>query len=583
MDSDIASGEALHAAALLAVDPVGLGGVLLHTGAGPAREAWTRQLKVLLGPGRALKRMPLQIADERLLGGLDLAATLNSGRPVAQRGLLADCDGGVLLVPMAERLGIGTTARLTIALDRQEVVIERDGLTMCYPARFGVVAFDESVGDDEAVSAPLSDRLALHVHLPESRTSDQPATGCGIEEIEAARRRLAGVTAGDDVLQALCAAAQTLGVASMRAPLLALRVARAAAALDGRDAVDEDDARLAARLVLAPRATMLPPSEEPESEAQPEEPPPEPPEPPEPAEDPPASAPDQALEDRVLDAAKAAIPAGLLMALAAGQRARRRSAAGGRAGVQQLSARRGRPVGTRPGDPVAGARLDLLATLRAAAPWQRVRQLDQPGRAGVQVRRGDFHVTRYQQRSETTTLFAVDASGSAALHRLGEAKGAVELLLAECYVRRDRVALVAFRGQAAELLLPPTRSLVRAKRCLAGLPGGGATPLAAGIEAAALLADQLQRRGDTVVVVLLTDGRANMARDGKSGREHAHNDALAAARQWRTTGATALVLDTSPQPAAQAQSVAVAMGASYLPLPHADARAMSQAVRLAAG
>lgn len=580
MDTDIGLGDAEHAAALLAVDPVGLGGVLLHTSAGPAREAWTRQLKVLLGPGRALKRMPLQIADERLLGGLDLAATLNAGRPVAQRGLLADCDGGVLLVPMAERLGVGTAARLTIALDRQEVVIERDGLTMRYPARFGVVAFDESAGDDEAVSAPLSDRLALHVRLPESRAADRPVAGCTADEVEAARLRLPGVTAGDDMLQALCAAAQTLGVASMRAPLLALRVARAAAALDGRDAVDEDDARLAARLVLAPRATMLPPSEEPEIEEQPEEPPPEAPEQ---AEDQQTSGPEEKLEDRVLDAAKAAIPPGLLIALAAGQLARRRSASSGRAGAQHLSARRGRPVGTRRGDPVAGARLNLLATLRAAAPWQRVRRLEQPGRTGVQVRRGDFHITRYQQRSETTTLFAVDASGSAALHRLGEAKGAVELLLADCYVRRDRVALVAFRGQAAELLLPPTRSLVRAKRSLAGLPGGGGTPLAAGIEAAALLADQLQRRGDTVVVVLLTDGRANMARDGKPGREHAHQDALAAARQWRATGATALVLDTSPQPAAQARAVAVAMGATYLPLPHADARAMSQAVRLAAG
>jgi magnesium chelatase subunit D len=115
----------------------------------------------------------------------------------------------------------------------------------------------------------------------------------------------------------------------------------------------------------------------------------------------------------------------------------------------------------------------------------------------VEVRRDDFRVGRFEQRSQSTTIFVVDASGSSAFNRLAEAKGAVELLLADCYVRRDRVALLAFRGRGAELLLPPTRSLVRAKRSLAGLPGGGGTPLAAGIDAAAALADAVRRRGET--------------------------------------------------------------------------------------
>jgi magnesium chelatase subunit D len=139
----------------------------------------------------------------------------------------------------------------------------------------------------------------------------------------------------------------------------------------------------------------------------------------------------------------------------------------------------------------------------------------------VEVRKDDFRVTRYRQRSETTTIFVVDASGSAALHRLAEAKGAVELLLADCYVRRDRVAMVAFRGPGAELLLPPTRSLVRAKKGLAALPGGGGTPLASGIDAAIGLADGVRRRGGTPVIVILTDGRANVTRAGIGGRTQA--------------------------------------------------------------
>jgi magnesium chelatase subunit D len=179
-------------------------------------------------------------------------------------------------------------------------------------------------------------------------------------------------------------------------------------------------------------------------------------------------------------------------------------------------------------------------------------------------------------------VFVVDASGSSALHRLAEAKGAVELLLAECYVRRDRVAVLAFRGAGAELLLPPTRSLTRAKRSLGGLPGGGGTPLASGIEAAAELAEQLARGGDSPVVVLLTDGRANIARDGSPGRAKAQEDALAAATRFKAGGLSVLLIDTSPQPGDMARTLAEAMDAAYLPLPHAGADSVARAVQLAA-
>lgn len=180
---------------------------------------------------------------------------------------------------------------------------------------------------------------------------------------------------------------------------------------------------------------------------------------------------------------------------------------------QAAAARTGRPVGCRRGDPRRG-RLDLLATLRTAAPWQALRRTGEETRRIV-VRRDDLRIRILKQRTETTTVFCVDASGSAALERLAEAKGAVELLLAEAYVRRDRVALVAFRGTGAELVLPPTRSLTRAKRGLSGLPGGGGTPLAAGIDAAVAVALGVRRGGSRPAIVLLTDGRANVARSGE--------------------------------------------------------------------
>jgi magnesium chelatase subunit D len=226
-----------------------------------------------------------------------------------------------------------------------------------------------------------------------------------------------------------------------------------------------------------------------------------------------------------------------------------------------------------------------VATLRAAAPWQPLRRrawTAQPDRAQgprVHVRPDDFHVRRYAERRGTTTVFAVDASGSAALHRLAEAKGAVELLLAECYVRRDEVAVLAFRGRGAELLLPPTRSLVRARRSLAGLPGGGGTPLAAGIEMALRVVSQVQREGASPLVVLLTDGRANVTLGGQGGRTQAAEDALAAAHRLRALRVRSLLVDTSVRPEPAAAALALAMGARYLALPQADAHALSGAVQ----
>ncbi len=616
--------DALWAAALTAIDPAGLGGVALRAAAGPVRDRWLDALRCLSAP-LPMRRVPLNIADDRLLGGIDLAATLQAGRPVAQQGVLAQADGGIVLLAMAERLPGSALAHWTSAMDQGELRIERDGLSLRCPARFGVVALDEGLDDDEVCAPALLDRLAFHLDLSELGLSDLRAAGDAVGAADAAAVQRAralwpSVQVEDGGVATLCQVASALGIASLRAPLLALRAARASAALDGRCLADADDLARAARLVLAPRATVLPappvdpdppdpaeaapdpaeadnepdPSSTPgapppngSADAAPADPPPAPPPGVDPAADPdPSSASEaQALEDHVLEATRAAIPAGLLARLRAGLAPRASTPGGrsGRAGDWQAGAQRGRPAGVRRGAPRAGARLDLIATLREAAPWQTVRRAERARHGGtprrVEVRSQDFHTRRTEQRRETTTIFAVDASGSAALARLAETKGAVELLLADCYVRRDRVAVLGFRGRASEVLLPPTRSLVRAKRSLAGLPGGGGTPLAAGIDAALALAQSVRRRGDTPVVVLLTDGRANVARSGLGGRAQAHDDALHAAQQLRATGVACLLIDTSPQPGPHARRVAEAMGARYLPLPRADAAELSRVIQ----
>lgn len=581
------SADAALAAALCAVDPAGLGGVALRAPSGPLRDAWLALLKHSLPADTPLLRVPHHASDAALLGGLDLAATLQTGRPVALRGLLARADGGLLLLAMAERCSANVAAHLSAALDTGEVQLQRDGLSTRESARFGLVALDEGL-DDERLPATLLDRLAFQLAL--SLASDPDGVPHWTpQEIADARAMLPQVHVPDAIVQALCGAALAWGVASLRAPLLALRATRAAAALAGETVADDTHAALAARLVLAPRATRLPAPEQPDNaETPPDDPPPpeqadnEPPPPEDDATNTPPPDP-KALEDQLIEAMQAALPPGLLAALQAGQQRQARAKAAGSAGALQKHAHRGRPVGTRRAEPRGGARLHILDTLRAAAPWQRLRKCEGPagGTKRIEVRREDFHVVRHRQHRPTTTLFVVDASGSAALHRLAEAKGAVELLLAECYVRRDKVAVLAFRGAGAELLLPPTRSLTRAKRALAALPGGGGTPLAAGIDAARELAQQVARSGDTAVTVFLTDGRANIGRSGAQGRAQAMQDAVQAGQAFAQTGLDALLIDTSPQPADTARELAAALGATYVPLPHAGAVGLSQAVTLA--
>ncbi len=563
------------AAALVALDPAGIGGVTLRAPAGPPRDAWLIRLTTLLGDRLPL-RMPAGIGDARLLGGLDLTATLASGRPVAERGLLAQADGGVVLMAMAERVSPATAARIALAMDSGEVAVSRDGLGDVAPSRFGLVAFDEGILADEHPPEVLTERLAIRLDLGALSHRDIEPAIFILEDIAEAQQRLPDVAIDNAAIEALCAAALALGIGSARAAVHAVRVARMVAALMGRDAVTQEDAALAAALVLAPRATRMPAATEDET----------PPPPPEQQDDrppPDAQAEDQEqpadLDDLVLEAAKAAIPAGLLAQLLA-QSGRVRVRSSGKAGQFQKAALRGRIVGSKAGELRGGVRLDVIETLRAAAPWQALRRREPglAGRAGIIVRRDDFRVARYKQRSETATLFVVDASGSSALQRLAEAKGAVRLLLAECYIRRDEVALIAFRKSEAELVLPPTRSLVAAERALAALPGGGATPLATAIGAAAALADAVRRKGRTPAIVFMTDGRANIDRDGQPGRAKAQADAMAAAAALRAEGVSTLLIDTSPQTQPQAAELSAAMGARYVPLPHADAAGVSRAV-----
>lgn len=539
------------ALACLAADPGGLGGMVIRARPGPARDALVARLPDI---GLPVRRIHPTIADDQLWGGVDIASTLAAGRVVRSRGVLADPCTAVLT--MAERAETGLAAKLSQHLDQV--------------AGGCAILMDEGAEADEAAPPALTERLAFHVTLDGLRLADLQEPAALPAPVAAADVHLPG-----DAAPALVGLAARFGIDSLRAPLLAMACARAHAAIHGRHLANADDITAAAALVYPSRATRMP-----ETEDQAEDTPP--------PEDRHDSTDAGQGEDRdlpdgdvLVEAVKALLPPDVLEMIAARRGAK--AAKGSGSGDRQKGNRRGRPLPPRPGRLDGRARIDLVATLRAAAPWQPIRRKLQPDAPGLLIRAGDIRLKRFEERSDRLLIFTVDASGSAAVSRLNEAKGAVELLLAEAYARRDHVALIAFRGQGADLLLPPTRSLVQTKRRLAALPGGGGTPLAAGLKQAAELATQSRGKGLTPTLVVMTDGRANIALDGTADRPRAAADSVTLAQAIRLQHIPGLMIDMSNRPQPALRDLAAELDAAYLPLPRADARRVSAAVTGALG
>lgn len=567
-------GDALIAAALIAMDPLGLAGVHVRSRSGAVRDRWLEFVAGLVEPGAPIRRIAAGIPDARLTGGLDIGRTLESGRPVVERGVLAGADGGVVVLAMAERVELSVAAVIGMALDNRSVRIERDGISTSQQARFALVALDEGI-DDEGLPAPLADRLGLRIDL--NAVSLRDMTGSvSPADVRQARQVLRTVVISDDLVEAMCSVSVSVGVRSMRAALHLASAARAAAALRCSEAVEAEDAATALRLVLGLQAGPPEQASQPEPETE------SPADRPQPAEEQGAeqeSKRTDALQELLVAAKDAVLPKHLMARLQASAPANRIRGDAGKAGAVRNKARRGRAIGTSDKPPVPGARLDVLATLRQAAPWQRIRaSVAIDGARRLHIRKSDFRYLRFREKTGSTVIFAVDASGSAALERLAESKGAVELLLAECYVRRDQVALIAFRGKGSGVLLAPTRSLVRAKRSLSALPGGGGTPLASGILAALAMATDLARKGQSVITVFLTDGRGNIAIDGGTAKESVAADTEKATRMFRAAGVRAIVIDTAKRPQTRVEMLARDLGAEHLVLPRAEPKDLAREI-----